>query len=310
MNNRRWTLLRAIALSIGVALLSPISPLILISVPLAVLLLAHEARNPFALALAVVIVGLAFRGAASATSPLWFWERAWALLVAGGFVIVGLVSRQTSLIRRSVAAVAVAFAVVAVVGSLRPALLAEVDWWVGAQFDRAALAAYQWLQSGGDVALAASEAIRGVAEIQTLIYPALLGLASLCALAVGWYVFRRLGGVEIALGPFREFRFSDRLAWLLILGLALLVLPLGQLATRLGENVVAFMGGLYLLRGAAVLLWLGAAVVTSGWSIVLWVLAAILLYPVVLGAALVMGVSDTWLDLRNRLGVDGGESER
>ncbi len=309
MNSRRWTLLRAIALSVGVILLSPVSPLILVCLPVAVLLLAYEARNPLALALAVVIVALAFRGAGTATSPVWYWERAWALLVAGGFVLAGLLSRETSLVRRSVAAVAIAFGVVAVVGALRPALLAEVDWWIGAQFDRAALAMYQWLQLGGDVALTVSGAVRGVAEIQTLIYPALLGLASLCALAVAWYVVRRLDGVESVLGTFKDFRFSDQLAWLLILGLALFVLPVGQLATRLGENVVAFMGGLYLLRGAAVLLWLGATVVTSGWSIALWALAALLLYPLVLGAALVMGLSDTWLDLRNRSGVDGGESE-
>ncbi len=310
MNSRRWTLLRAIALSAGVILLSPVSPLILVCLPLAVLLLAYKMRNPLALTLAAVIVVLAFRDAATATSPVWFWERAWALLVAGGFVLAGLLSRQTSLVRRSVAAVAVAFAVVAVVGALRPELLAEVDWWIAAQFDRAALSVYQWFQLGGDAALTISDAIRGVAEIQTLVYPALLGLASLCALGIAWYVVRRLDGVESALGPFRDFRFSDQLAWLLILGLALFVLPVGQLATRLGENVVAFMGGLYLMRGAAVLLWLGATLVSSGWSIALWTVAAILLYPLVLGAALVMGLSDTWLDLRNRLGVDGGESER
>lgn len=309
MSDRRWALLRAVALSVGVVLLSPVSPLILVCVPAAVMLLAYDARNPVAMAVAVVIVGLTFRGAASPTSPLWYWERAWALLVGGGFVVAGLLSRQSSVLRRSVLAVAIAFAVVGVIGVLRPVFLAEVDWWISAQFDRAALAVYQWFQLGDDVALTVGDAVRSVAEIQTLVYPALLGLASLCALAVAWYVMRRLGGAEGALGPFREFRFSDQLAWLLIAGLALFILPVGQLATRLGENVVTFMGGLYLLRGVAVLIWLGAAVVTSGWSVALWALAAILLYPVVLGVALIMGLSDTWLDLRNRLGVDGGEPE-
>jgi hypothetical protein len=210
--------------------------------------------------------------------------------------------------RRSVTAIGVGFTVVAVIALLRPAPLAEVDWFIGAQFDRAALAAYQWLQLGGDTALALGDAIQKVSDLQTLIYPALLGLASLCALAVAWYIVRRLGGAEGALGPMREFRFSDQLAWLLVIGLALFVLPVGQLATRLGENVVAFMGGLYVVRGAAVLVWLAATLVTSGWAIALWGVAALLLYPVVLGAALVMGLSDTWLDLRNRLGVDGDEA--
>jgi len=308
MKAQRWTLLRAIVLAMGVVFLSPVSPLILVCVPLAVMLLAYEARNPYALALAILILALAFRGGSGASSPLWFAGRSWALLITGGFILAGLADRGSSLLRRSVVAVGVGFAVVAVVGVLRPAPLAEVDWFIGAQFDRAALAAYQWLRLGGDVAGTVGDAIRGVSELQTLIYPALLGLASLCALSVAWYVVRRLGGTEGALGPLREFRFSDQLAWLLVFGLALFVLPVGQLATRLGENVVAFMGGLYLLRGAAVLVWLAAALVTSGWAIALWGLAAVLLYPVALGAALVLGLSDTWLDLRNRLGVDGDEA--
>ncbi len=300
--------MRASVLAIGVVFLSPVSPLILVCVPLAVMLLAYEARNPYGLALAILILALAFRGASGAASPLWFAGRAWALLIAGGFVLAGLTDRESSLLRRSVVAVGIGGAVVAVVGLLRPAPLAEVDWFIGAQFDRAALAAYQWLRPGGNVAGTVGDAIQGVSDLQTLIYPALLGLASLCALSVAWYVVGRLGGTEGALGPMREFRFSDQLAWLLVLGLALFVLPVGQLATRLGENVVAFMGGLYLVRGAAVLVWLAATLVTSGWAIALWGLAAVLLYPVALGAALVMGLSDTWLDLRNRLGVDGDEA--
>jgi hypothetical protein len=61
------------------------------------------------------------------------------------------------------------------------------------------------------------------------------------------------------------------------------------------------MGGLYLLRGAAILLWIGAMAATSLWSAVLLAIAALFLYPVVLGTALVLGLSDTWLDLRSRL---------
>jgi hypothetical protein len=73
------------------------------------------------------------------------------------------------------------------------------------------------------------------------------------------------------------------------------------MAFRVGENATLFMGGLYLLRGAAILLWIGAAAATSIWSGVLLSLAALLLYPVVLGTALVLGLSDTWIDLRARL---------
>jgi hypothetical protein len=118
---------------------------------------------------------------------------------------------------------------------------------------------------------------------------------------VAWFGFDRLSGRFRTPGPIREFRFSDHLIWLLIGGLALVVLPLGTLAFRVGENAALFMGGLYLLRGAAILLWIGAMAATSLWSAVLLAIAALFLYPVVLGTALVLGLSDTWLDLRSRL---------
>ena len=68
-----------------------------------------------------------------------------------------------------------------------------------------------------------------------------------------------------------------------------------------------FMGGLYVFRGLAVLAWLGTTVISSGWWVAVWLVAAILFYPVTLGTALVMGLSDTWLDLRSGLGVDTKE---
>jgi hypothetical protein len=87
----------------------------------------------------------------------------------------------------------------------------------------------------------------------------------------------------------------------LIGGLFLLVLPLGGPAFRVGENATVFVGGLYLLRGAAILVWIGAAAATTVWSGVLLALAAMFLYPVVLGTALLLGIGDTWVDLRERL---------
>jgi hypothetical protein len=133
------------------------------------------------------------------------------------------------------------------------------------------------------------------------VYPAMLSLATVAALGLAWFGFDRLSGRFHGPGPIREFRFSDHLIWLLIGGLALLILPLGGLAFRVGENAALFMGGLYLLRGAAILLWIGASAATSVWSAVLLAMAALFLYPVILGTALVLGLSDTWLDLRTRL---------
>ncbi len=126
-------------------------------------------------------------------------------------------------------------------------------------------------------------------------------MASLAALGVSGYVLGRLSSGYGGLGPLREFRFADQLVWLLVGGLLLLVLPLGSAAFRVGENAAVFMGLLYLLRGLAIMIWVGAAVLTCAWSGWLLALAGLLLYPVVAGTALVLGLSDTWLDLRGRL---------
>lgn len=309
MSPRSRSLLRAIALAAAVVFLAPLSPIVLVCVPTGVVLLAARPRSTGSLLLAAGLLIVAFLGAGEPT-PLWYAERAWGLLVAGAFVLWGVFQPGRGLVARSAAAVGTAFGIVAAFGTLRPRLLAEVDWWIAAQFDRAALAAYQWFRVGGEAWTAVADAVRTVVEMQTVLYPALLGLGTLCALGVASYVADRMAGSEGRLAPLREFRFSDQLVWLLVAGLVLFILPIGQWATRVGENVMAFMGALYLLRGAAVLTWLGAAVATSGWSTALLLLAAVLFYPVALGAALVMGLSDTWLDLRNRLGVDaGGDAE-
>lgn len=308
MNRRSLAILRAAAIAVAVAMLAPVNPLVLVSLPIGVFLLAFHGRSLLAVAVAGLLLALGFAGASTAT-PLWYAERAWALLLAGGFVLATLLLPTRGLLARSFGALGVAFGAVGVLAVTRPGVLAEVDWWIGTRLTSTAHTAYEWL---GTAALeGVGETIRGVVRTQVGLYPALLGLASLGALAVSWYVVTRLRGSTDALGPLREFRFGDQLVWILVAGLVLFLLPAGELAARLGGNAMAFMGGLYLLRGIAVLVWLGAALLTSAWTAVLWGVVAVLFYPVVVGAALVLGLGDTWLDLRKRLrpasGSGGGE---
>lgn len=296
-----WTFGQAIVLVVAAALLSPVSPIVLVTLPVAVFLLAYRPRSTLSLALAALLLVGVFGGVAVERTPLWYAERAWTLIIAGGFVGFGLIDRDSRTLSRSMGALAVAMLFFAVGGMVYPDLLAELDWSVRGQLERAALSAYQLLAGGGTAWVGVAEALEDVLGIQQTIYPALLGLSSMAALAVGWYVLERLSGVAASLAPFREFRFADQLVWLLVAGLVLFLLPLPELASRLGENAMAFMGGLYLLRGAAILLWLGAALATSAWVGLAWALIALLLYPIAAGAALVMGLSDTWLDLRGRM---------
>jgi hypothetical protein len=248
---RGWALVRALALALVVVFLSPISPLVLVCVPLAILLVEYRMHRFEALFVAAILLGFVFSIAPARPGPLWFAERAWALLLAGGFVFAGLWTDGRRIMTRSVAAVALAAVVVAVTGLLKPLLLAELDWHFTAHIGAAAQTARAWMETGGPGLVELATAVQTIVGVQIMLYPALLALASLAALGVAWYVVNRLGGEREALAPLREFRFSDHLIWLLVGGLILFLLPAGELADRLGENVLAFMGGLYALRGVA-----------------------------------------------------------
>lgn len=304
MSHRWWSLLRVSWLAIAVALLSPISPLLLVGVPLALLLLAFRPSDLLSLGLAAAILVLSFGGFPGSARPMWLAERAWSLLIGGAFVGVSVLWGRRGLLFRSTTAVAVAASMVAALAIVRPSRLAELDWWMTSEIHHAATLAYTavssivgaepWLERFGTV-------MYEWVGFQQAVYPAFLALASLAALGVAWFVASRLRGGQPAIGELREFRFSDHLVWVLVAGMVLLVAPAGQLAFRLGENATLFMGALYLLRGIAVLVWVAATFISSAWTAALWALLALLFYPIVGGTALVLGLSDTWLDLRSRL---------
>jgi hypothetical protein len=305
VTDRGWTLARASLLVVATVLLSPMSPVWLVFVPFALLLLAFRTEDWMSVAIAAVILGLGFAGSRPGGME-WYAPRAWSLIAGGAFVAVSAARGTGRLVDRSLSAIAVALGVVLLVGLASPGVLQGVNWWMTAEIRQAALVAggiLEQLQGSGDpeVRRQLELAVQRWVGFQQDVYPAMLSLATVAALGVAWFGFDRLSGRFRTPGPIREFRFSDHLIWLLIGGLALVVLPLGTLAFRVGENAALFMGGLYLLRGAAILLWIGAMAATSLWSAVLLAIAALFLYPVVLGTALVLGLSDTWLDLRSRL---------
>lgn len=300
MSTRGWTLLRATLLVLAAALTAPVSPLVLVGVPLAVLLLAFDRRDPAALAASGLILLLAFAGLGEAQETIWYAERGWALLLGGGFVAATVMYEEAGVLARSVAALGVAAVGLAVTGLFRPELVAELDWWIERELTSAALAASGWLEALGTED-AGGVSVQQVMAWQGLLYPAFLGFASLAALAVAWFMERTLAGRRELLGPFREFRFADGLMWIAIVGLALLLVPGGEAVSRLAQNALVFMGGLYVLRGTAVLFWLGSALAGSGWTAALWLAAGLLLYPLALVLALMLGVGDTWVDVRRRL---------
>jgi hypothetical protein len=121
----------------------------------------------------------------------------------------------------------------------------------------------------------------------------------MASLAVAWWARTRLlGEGDQGLGPLRHFRFNDHLVWLLVAGLLLLVVQWGDALVRLGSNTVVFMGALYALRGAAVFMFVSGGLSLIGYAT--FFVGLVLAAPVVLGVAMVIGIGDTWLDIRAR----------
>lgn len=312
MSPRAWALARAVGLAFAVVVVSPIDPLVLVTLSLAVLLLAFRPYDVRALLLAGLLVALVFTDARAAHETLWYAERGWALMAAGGFVLATLFARRRSLLARGLGGLVAGAAGLGLTAWLRPAVLEQVDWRMARRFQEAALSAGRMVGSvdgGEQLTRRVRTALFQWAGTQEVVYPALLALATLCALAVGWYVAARFAGVVAALPPLRDFRFDDGLVWVLLLSVGALVLPVGgEVLDRVGGNAALFLGVLYLLRGVGVLMWVAAATVGTGWAAWLWGLVALLLYPLAVGLALVLGVSDSWLDFRGRVRRAGGRT--
>jgi hypothetical protein len=88
------------------------------------------------------------------------------------------------------------------------------------------------------------------------------------------------------------------LVWIVVVGALLVVFPFNAPVTRTGANLLTFMAALYALRGLAVMLALWG---TPGFlGVVFGLIIFLLLYPVVMATTLMVGLTDTWLDLRAR----------
>lgn len=295
---RGWGVVAGLAMAAMV--FSVLSPGLLIFLPLSLMLLALPPRRPGLVLLGAILAGSAFAG--PARDALWYFERGWALVLGAWFVFFVVAWPSARFISRALAALAAAAASAALVLARLPGGWRNLDWTLSRRVrDAAADAATVWAGAAnlGDWAAQVAGSLYRVAEVQVMIQPALAALASMAALGVAWWAYRRLTVRDRApLGSLREFRFRDDLIWVLIAGILLVVLPLGDSAVRAGSNLLAFMGALYMLRGVAVLLVL-LGVHGAGGAIAAGV-ALFLLYPVVLTASVVLGVTDTWFDLRAR----------
>jgi hypothetical protein len=284
-----------LGLTLVVISLKVIHPLQLMLVPLALLLVALPPRNPRLLGFAALLAAIAFL---QPRGPLWSLEWGWALLLSGWFIIAVLVWPHRSFLTRAMAATAATVLTGAI-------LIAAFGSW--SQLDWAVASATREAAERGAAAIGAvwpggvsAEGVELAATVPARLFPSLVAVGSLAGLAVAWWGYSRLARRGQVLGRLAEFRFPDVLLWVLIGGMALLVAPLGEWGPRLGSNLVFFMGALYALRGLAVVVALVLALVGTQLPVLIALgLVGVLLYPIMVAGTLLLGVTDTWLDLRS-----------
>ncbi|MFC1574583.1 DUF2232 domain-containing protein [Gemmatimonadota bacterium] len=293
--------LRVAGLTVTTGAFSVLNPLVLVALPLALLVLVLPARRTLALVVGLVAGVLALGG--NPGTGFWYLERAWALLLGGWFLALTLRWPGGRFLPRGLGAVAGAYGAMALLLRARPADWAVVDWAVTSRMESGVSLGMQSLRTGlgpDAISLDLEARLLEAVALQGLIFPALLGLASLAGLGVAWWLYVRLTrSPEPGLGPLRDFRFNDQLVWILILGF-LVLLGSSGLWDRLGANAVVFMGALYALRGAAVLLFLTGGVSLLGGILLL--LGMVFVAPFLIAGAFVIGLGDTWLNLRARRG--------
>ena len=304
---RSWP--RAVGLLVVTLFFSVSSAGVLVAIPfLALTMVLGLRRLPAAMGAmwaVLVVVGVPARGS------VWYLERGWAVVLAGCFVVVTMRWPTSRFFPRALAAVSATVALVGVLVMVRPGSWAMVDWLItdGIMRSISVIAQrFMAIDSDASIPTAVLNAAFEAAAEQGRLFPALLGLSSLSGLAVAWWVYVRLSaGSGQGLGPLREFRFNDHLVWLLLTGLALIVLGAGDGWTRAGTNTVVFMGGLYAMRGAAVLLFLNGGLTAFGFLFL--AVGMLLLWKFLVMGALVIGVGDTWFDLRSKAkAIAGGKS--
>jgi hypothetical protein len=295
---RGWAAVAGLALA--ATAFSVVNAGLLLFTPLALLLLTQSPRRPWLVGLGAFLLVISFTGRGE--DPLWYFERGWVLVLGAWFVIAVVFWPRASFISRALGAVGATVLTAALLLASRQGGFSTLDWWIAERLrSGASEMAALWSSGVGfeRVAQQLADSAHRVAELQVMLYPALLALASLAALGVAWWAYGRLvDPTTEPLGRLREFRFDDALVWLLIAGVMVLLMPLDAGGTRFGTNVLVFMGALYVLRGIAVLVAIAGAM--TGLAMFAAAVLLLLLYPLVLTAAAIVGLSDTWLDIRAR----------
>lgn len=193
--------------------------------------------------------------------------------------------------------------------------LAGTLWWtwiLGVTWERiefaltrATWATYQTMarsMAAFDGPGAAKDAAAGIA-LMVRLFPGLTVLAAGTGLLVAWAVYQRvaLRPVGGPAAPFINFRGSDHLLWGLVVPLAILISPARDTLDLVAVNALLVFGVIYVIRGAAILTWFMRSKSRLGsLGLGLLAIAALFVLPIAGSGLLLLGIVDTWIDIRRR----------
>ena len=292
---RKSDWLRAGVLCILVLLTSTARPSVLVAIPFLLLVGTNTLRGYAILGASLIAIIIVIVGP---YDGMWYLERGWALLLGGCFVGLSIARPKMKISDRALEAVFGALVLAAILMTLMSGAWNIVDWVIS---DRVRATVAQVIALGGSEGLAPAliTALYQTADAQILIFPALTALASMSALLLSWWLFIFFSGrSEEALGSVKNFRFNDHLIWMLVVGLFLLFTRWNEPLQRLGSNAVVFIGALCAVRGAAVIVFITGGFSVLGYAMTL--LGLVIVTPIVLGGAVLIGIADIYLDFRKR----------
>lgn len=242
-------------------------------------------------------------------------ERAWLVLLTGSLAVVMTSERPTGFVGAALATVAGAAGAAAILMVLTGVSWGELVWLAERHYGsqaRLLIAQLAQLTASSGAAGPGGTALLGTLEESIMLgvrlasglFPGLVLLQSLAALALAWALYRRIAQQPRGepLGTLAGFRFNDHLIWGVAISLLVLVLPRLGWVNALGGNLLVFFGGLYVVRGFAVLTAVAAAGGVGGpLAALIVVVITLFLMPVAALAALALGLTDTLVDWRRRL---------
>ena len=225
--------------------------------------------------------------------------RGGGIMVTGAFV-AAVVWRPERLGRNVGVAVAAGLA-----GTLWWTWLLGVTWErIEFALTRATWAAYRTManMTAFDGPSANEDAAAGIALVVKF-FPGLTVLAAGAGILVAWAVYQRVAHRPIGgpAPPFAGFRGSDHLLWGLVVPLAILISPAGDALDLIAVNVLLVFGIIYVTRGAAILTWfMRPKSLLGSVGLGLAAVAALFVLPIAGSGLLLLGIVDTWIDIRRR----------